>query len=159
MKFEKHVKTTGINGVIYKASNGDLYLRGGMYGNVLMRVPEGMAPVTAAYEKSLDPWMNRELIENGSELPIADLACAMLKPDGTPKEIQRVYRDLLANGEHGQLMCIITQDAYTLIKRDDDVRIFYPDNTAPVGMNIEPQTPALVVLDLEDRVIGIILGE
>lgn len=158
MKFEKHVKTTGINGVIYKASNGDLYLRGGMYGNVLMRVPEGMAPITAAYEKHLDPWMNTELIENAPELPIAELAYARLDPDGAPKEILRGYRDLIANGEHGWRECIIPQDAYTLLERRDDVRIFNPDDDAPMGGNIEPRSPALVVLDAEDRVIGIILG-
>ncbi len=158
MKFEKHVKTTGINGVIYKASNGDLYLRGGMYGNVLMRVPEGMAPVTAAYEKSLDPWMNIELIENATELPIADLAYARLEPNGAPKEILRGYRDLTVMGEHGLRECIIPQDAYTLIERRDDVRIFNPDGVTPMAGNIEPRSPALVILDAEDRVIGIILG-
>lgn len=159
MKFEKHVKNTGIKGVIYKASNGDLYLRGGMYGNVLMRVPEGMAPVTAAYEKNLDPWMNRNLIEDGDTLVIADLACARLERDGTPKEIQRVYRELLSNGEHGRRECTITQDAYTLLERNDDVRIFVPTHDDSPNMDIEPQVPALVILDLEDRVVGIILGE
>jgi hypothetical protein len=46
MKFEKHLKSTGINAVIYKARNGDLFLRNGVFGNVLMRIPEGCAPIS-----------------------------------------------------------------------------------------------------------------
>lgn len=158
MKFEKHVKTTGINGVIYKASNGDLYLRGGMFGNVLMRVPEGMAPVTAAYTRDLDFWMNYRLIQDGSHLLSAELMSARLDPDGTPKEIERVYRDRLANGAFGQRECVINQDAYTLLERRDDVRIYYPEYDDPASEGVEPRSPALVILDAEDRVIGIILG-
>ena len=158
MKFEKHVKTTGINGVIYKASNGDLYLRGGMFGNVLMRVPEGMAPVTAAYTRDIDFWMNRRLIQDGSHLMIAELTDARLDPDGTPKDIERVYRDRLANGDFGRRECVINQDAYTLLERRDDVRIYYPEYDDPASDGVEPQSPALVILDAEDRVIGIILG-
>lgn len=158
MKFEKHVKTTGINGVIYKAFNGDLYLRGGMFGNVLMRIPEGMAPVTAAYTRELDLWMNRELVQNCSHLMLATLAKARLDPDGTPKDIERVYRNLLPNGEIGHRECIINQDAYTLLERRDDVRIYYPEYDDPASEGVEPQSPALVILDAEDRVIGIILG-
>jgi len=130
-----------------------------MFGEVLMRIPEGIAPITSAYERNFDPWMNVNLVINASDLLGASLAAAMLEPEGTPKEIKRLYRDILINGEYGDRKCIICQDAYTLIERYDDVRIFTPHRDDPASDGIEHQTPALVILDREERVVGIIFGE
>ena len=131
MKFEKHLKSTGINAVIYKATNGNLFLRNGVFGNVLVRIPEGCAPISTTVTRGLDLWMN-QLVINGSFAIGAQLAGAMLDADGTPKDIKRVYRDVLINGEYGNRKCIISQDAYTLIERYDDIRIFIRLENVPM---------------------------
>lgn len=157
MKFEKFLKSVGIDGVIYKASNGDLYLRDGMFGNVLMRIPEGMCPVNGGYTRDLDRWMD-QLVFIGSNMCHGQLAEARLSADGTPKEIVRIYRDILMGGNYGNRICEITQDAYTLIEKYDDVWIFSPSVDGAVNEGVEPETPALYILSRDDQVVGIILG-
>ncbi len=156
MKFEKFLKSVGIDGVIYKASNGDLYLRNGMFGNVLMRIPEGVNPVSGGYTRYADHWMNG-LVSAGCDLTHAQLTDARLSADGAPKEIVRIYRDVLMGGNYGDCICGITQDAYTLLERYDDVRIFMP-TLETVVEGVEPETPALVIIGNDDKVVGIILG-
>lgn len=157
MKFEKHLKSSGMNAVIYKATNGDLFLRNGVFGNVLVRIPEGVAPVSSTIIRDLDMWMN-DLVINGNRELGAVLASATIEAEGAPKDIKRIYRAILFDGTLGDQMCIINQDAYSLIERYDDVRIFTPrkahDDTA-----IEHEIAALVLINKNEETIGIILGE
>lgn len=157
MKFEKHLKSSGINGAIYEASNGTLFLRNGVFGNVLVRIPEGCVPLSSVTNRSLDRWMNA-LVLNGNVESRASLASAIIEADGAPKDIKRIYRDVLYDGAYGDKMCMINQDAYTLIERYDDVRIFTP-YADPVQDGVEREIPVLVILDKHEETIGIILGE
>ena len=160
MKFEKHLKSTGIKAVIYKARNGNLFLRNGVFGNVLMRIPEGCAPIGNTITRDLDLWLN-DLVINGRDCADAQLESARLMADGAPKDIQRIYRNVIRTGEfsgkYGDKICIINQDAYSLIEQYDDIRIFKPFDEY-FGENTEPPIPALVILDKREETIGIILN-
>ena len=157
MKFEKHLKSVGINGVIYKATNGNLFLRNGVFGNVLVRIPDGVSPISSTITRDLDWWMN-DLVINGNQEISALLTDATIEADGAPKDIKRIYSDLLSNGTLGTAMCRINQDAYSLIERYDDIRIFTPRKYELEG-GVEPEISTLVILDKNEETIGIILGE
>lgn len=157
MKFEKHLKSTGVNAVIYKATNGNLFLRNGVFGNVLARIPEGIVPISSTITRDLDWWMN-DLVIAGDKVVGAQLAGAMLEPSGAPKDIKRIYRDVLITGEYGDRKCIINQDAYTLIERYDDIRI-YQRVVKYLDEGVEHPIDALVILNKNEETIGIILGE
>lgn len=172
MKFEKHLKNTGIYGVIFTAKNGDKYLRTGKNGNVLARVPAGFAPVGQAVTHDLEGWINDILITGAEELREADLFAAKLEKDGKAKDIRRVWADENHDGDNGfgQRRCEIDNAAFGLIERGDDVRIFDPnvdcsldlDDLEPIDEPVEAKdaetiTPALVILDRDETVVGIIL--
>ena len=91
MKFEKHLKNTGIYGVIFTAKNGDKYLRTGKNGNVLARIPAGFAPVGQPTTQSLEGWINEILINGAEGLQEAKLFAAKLEKDGKAKDIRRVW--------------------------------------------------------------------
>lgn len=159
MKFEKHLKATGINGVIYKASNGALFLLNGVFGNVLMRIPEGCSPISSTMNRDLDQWMD-DIVIDGHHLTGAQIFDAKIDPEGKPKDIKRIYCEILIDGRFGSTTCIINQDAYTLIERYDDVRIYRPRLATHQDDNaIEHETSALVIVNKNDEVIGIILSE
>jgi hypothetical protein len=98
----------------------------------------------------------------GRDYADAQLAEARLIPDGAPKDIQRIYRDVIRTGEfsgkYGDRICIISQDAYSLIEQHDDIRIYKPLGEDYLGENVEPPIPALVILDKREETIGIILN-
>lgn len=158
MKFEKYLKATGINGVIYKASNGALFLRNGVFGNVLMRIPEGCSPISSTMNRDLDQWMD-DIVIDGHHLTGAQIFDAKIDPEGKPKDIKRIYCEILIDGRFGSTTCIINQDAYTLIERYDDVRIFAPIPDDRDYDAIEHEIPALVIVNKNEEVIGIILSE
>lgn len=169
MKFEKHLKNTGIYGVIFTAKNGDKYLRAGANGNVLARVPAGFAPVGQVATRELEGWINDILINGAEELDRAELFAAKLKKDGKAKDIRRVWSD--GCNEFAHRRCEIDNTAFGLIERGDDVRIFDPnvdcnlldaDDLEPIDEPVEAKdaetiTPALVILDRDETVVGIIL--
>ncbi len=169
MKFEKHLKNTGICGVIFTASNGDTYLRAGRNGNVLARIPAGFAPVGQPTTQKLEAWISDVLINGAEELHGADLFAAKLEKDGRAKDIRRIWADELCVGEYGKRRCEIDNAAFGLIERGDDVRIFDPaidvheiDDLEPIdepveAHEIEKIVPALVILDRNETVVGIIL--
>jgi hypothetical protein len=171
MKFEKHLKNTGLYGIIFTASNGDKYLRTGRNGNVLARVPAGFAPVGQPTTQNLEGWINDLLIENVGDLPEAGLFAARLEKDGRAKDIKRVFRDERCADEFGDRECTIDNTAFGLIERGDDVRIFDPaidlnvdeddlepiDEEPPKPEECETLSPALVILDRDETVVGIIL--
>lgn len=159
MKFEKHLKSTGVNAVIFKASNGSLFLRNGVFGNVLARIPEGCAPISSTTTRDLDHWMD-DIVISGHDLPGTQIYAARLEAEGKPKDILRIYRDILIDGRFGDSTCTISQDAYSLIEHYDDVRIFTPIPEDDRYYDaIEHEIPALVIVDRNEEVIGIILGE
>lgn len=173
MKFEKHLKNTGIYGVIFTASNGDKYLRTGRNGNVLARVPAGFAPVGQAATHELEGWINEILVKGAEELHEAKLFAAKLEKDGKAKDIRRIWADDNRLGDDGfcQRRCEIDNAAFGLIERGDDVRIFDPsidlhrideDDLEPIDEPVEAKdaetvTSALVILDHDETVVGIIL--
>lgn len=172
MKFEKHLKNTGIYGVIFTAKNGDKYLRTGRNGNVLARVPAGFAPVGQAVTNELEGWINDVLIGGAEGLCEAKLYAAKLEKDGKAKDIHRIWADYIGgNFEFGGRRCEIDNAAFGLIERGDDVRIFDPnvdcnlldeDDLEPIDEPVEAKdaetiTPALVILDRDETVVGIIL--
>ena len=99
-----------------------------------------------------------DLVINGSTEIGAQLAGATIEPDGAPKDIKRIYRDVLINGNYGDRHCAINQDAYTLVERYDDIRIFSP-HASHIDDGIEHPISTLVILDKKEETIGIILGE
>ena len=169
MKFEKHLKNTGIYGVVCTAYNGDKYLRTGKNGHVLARVPAGFAPVGQAVTHELEGWINDILIKGAEELHHAELFAAKLEKDGRAKDIRRVWSD--GSDEYAHRRCTIDNTAFGLIERGDDVRIFDPrydateideEDLEPIDEPVEAKdgetiTPALVILDHEENVVGIIL--
>lgn len=171
MKFEKHLKNTGIYGVIFAASNGDKYLRTGKNGNVLARIPSGFTPISGAEVVPMEGWIDNLLIDNAYELPSAELFEARLEKDGRAKDIQRVFRDVVREAVFGQRECAIDNSAFGLIERADLVRIFDPmfdleideDDLEPIDEELaKPEEcehifPALVILDRDETVVGIIL--
>jgi hypothetical protein len=173
MKFEKHLKNTGIYGVVCTAYNGDKYLRTGKNGHVLARVPAGFAPVGQAVTHDLEGWINDILINGAEELREAKLFAAKLEKDGKAKDIRRVWAGDNRIGDDGfdQRRCEIDNAAFGLIERGDDVRIFDPsidcnplddDDLEPIDEPVEAKdaetiTPALVILDRDETVVGIIL--
>lgn len=171
MKFEKHLKNTGIYGVVFTAHNGDKYLRTGRFGNVLARVPAGFAPVGQAATNDLEGWINDFLIEDAEDRYTARLFAAKLEKDGKAKDIRRVWADAISPDEVGERRCEIDNAAFSLIERGDDVRIFDPridipqideDDLEPIDDPVEQNereklTPALVILDHDEVVVGIIL--
>ena len=171
MKFEKHLKNTGLYGIIFTASNGDKYLRTGRNGNVLARVPAGFAPVGQPTTLSLEGWIDEILVKDGESLNVARLYAAKLTKDGKAKDIRRVWADAISPDEVGQRRCEIDNTAFGLIERGDDVRIFDPeidldrideDDLEPIDEPVEAKdaetlTAALVILDRDETVVGIIL--
>lgn len=170
MKFEKHLKNTGIYGIVFTASNGDKYLRTGRTGNVLARVPAGFAPVGQPTTQTLEGWIDEILIKGAEGLHEANLFAAKLEKDGKAKDIRRVWADYIGVGEFGQRRCEIDNAAFGLIERGDDVRIYDPsidnyvdlDDLEPIDEPVEANdaetiTPALVILDHDETVVGIIL--
>ena len=171
MKFEKHLKNTGIYGVIVAASNGDKYLRTGRNGHVLARIPSGFTPISGAEVVPMEGWIDNLLIKGADDLPTAELYAARLEKDGRAKDIERVFRELIVEGKFGDRECAIDNSAFGLIERADLLRIFDPD----VDLNVdedelepideEPPKPeecelisaALVILDRNETVVGIIL--
>ena len=157
MKFEKHLKSTGINGVIYKATNGNLFLRNGVFGNVLMRIPKGCTPISSTSTRNLDWWMNDLVINGRTELG-ALLTDATIEAEGAPKDIKRIYRPVLFDGSLGSQACRINQDAYSLIERYDDIHIYTPRGSHDESA-IEHEIPVLVICNKNEETIAIILGE
>lgn len=172
MKFEKHLKNTGIYGIIFTASNGDKYLRTGRNGNVLARIPAGFAPVGQPVTHDLEGWIDEILIKGAEELCEAKLIAATLEKDGKAKDIRRIWAECsLGENGFGYRRCKIDNAAFGLIERGDDVRIFDPsididkiddDDLEPIDEPVEAKdaetvTPALVILDHEENVVGIIL--
>ena len=171
MKFEKHLKNTGIYGVIVAASNGDKYLRTGRNGNVLARIPSGFTPISGAEVVPMEGWINNLLIEGADDLKIAELYAARLEKDGRAKDIKRVFRDLLLNDKFGERECVIDNATFGLIDRADFVYIFDPaidlavdeddlepiDEEPPKPEECELITPALVIFNREETIVGIIL--
>lgn len=169
MKFEKHLKNTGIYGIIFTASNGDKYLRTGKNGNVLARIPAGFAPVGQPVTHDLEGWINEILINGAEDLGKAELFAAKLEKDGKAKDIRRIWSD--GHTEFAHRRCAIDNAAFGLIERGDDVRIFDPrydireideDDLEPIDEPVEAEdaetvTPALVILDHDETVVGIIL--
>lgn len=165
MKFEKHLKNTGIYGVIYAASNGDKYLRTGKNGNVLARIPAGFAPIGAPEVCPMESWIDRLLIKGADDLPEAELFAARLEKDGRAKDIRRIWADI--DGE--RRCCEIDNAAFGLIERGDMVKIFDPqvdldeddlepiDEEPPKPEDSEFIRPALVILDRGETVVGIII--
>ena len=172
MKFEKHLKNTGLYGIIFTASNGDKYLRTGRNGNVLARVPAGFAPVGQPTTLNLEGWIDEILVKGAEGLQEAKLYAAKLAKDGKAKDIRRVWADYIGgNFEFGERRCEIDNAAFGLIERGDDVRIFDPeidldrideDDLEPIDEPVEAKdaetlTAALVILDRDETVVGIIL--
>lgn len=169
MKFEKHLKNTGIYGVVCTAYNGDKYLRAGKNGHVLARVPAGFAPVGQAVTHDLEGWINDILIKGAEGLHEAELFAAEVERDGKAKDIRRVWAD--NDTVDNERRCKIDNAAFGLIERGDDVRIFDPnvdcslideDDLEPIDEPVEAKdaetiTPALVILDRDETVVGIIL--
>lgn len=165
MKFEKHLKNTGIYGVICKASDGTQYLRTGRTGNTLVKIPTAAATLSLDVVNKLDVWIEDLLIRDAEELPKAELYAAKLEKDGKAKDIRRIFRDVTPTG-YGERTCMITQEAFALIERNDDVRIFKPfediDDLEPVDERPDPEDydevhSALVILNRSGEVEGIIL--
>ena len=172
MKFEKHLKNTGIYGVIFTATNGDKYLRTGRNGNVLARVPSGFAPVGQPVTYKLEGWIDEILVNCATGLQEAKLFAAKLEKDGKAKDIRRIWAGYvggdLAFDRH---RCEIDNAAFGLIERNDDVRIFDPsvdsslldeEYLEPIDDAVEAQdaeriTAALVILDHDETVVGIVL--
>ncbi len=174
MKFEKHLKNTGIYGIIFTASNGDKYLRTGKSGNVLARIPAGFAPVGQPVTHDLEGWIDEILVNGAEDLCTARLFAAKLEKDGKAKDIRRVWADHIRYGDYnedafGERRCEIDNTAFGLIERGDDVRIFDPaidvheiDELEPIDEPVEARdaekiVPALVILDPDETVVGIIL--
>lgn len=167
MKFEKHLKNTGIYGVIFAASNGDKYLRTGKNGNVLARIPAGFAPIGAPEVCPMESWIDHLLIKGADDLPEAELFAARLEKDGRAKDIRRIWADI--DGE--RRCCEIDNAAFGLIERGDTVKIFDPqvdldadaddlepiDEEPPKPEDCEIISPALVILDRDETVTGIII--
>ncbi len=169
MKFEKHLKNTGIYGIICKASDGTQFLRCGRTGNTLVRIPTAAATLSLDVASKLDGWIEDILIRGAEDLPAAELYAAKLEKDGKAKDIRRIFRDTTPNG-FGERECVITQEAFALIERRDDVRIWDPSVDANlVEDDLEPidEPPAseecvelraaLVIIDKTGDVEGIIL--
>lgn len=171
MKFEKHLKNAGIYGVIFAAFNGDKYLRTGKNGNVLARIPGGFTPISGAEVVPMEGWIDNLLIKNADDLKIAELYAARLEKDGRAKDIKRVFRDLLLNDKFGERECVIDNTAFGLIERADFVYIFDPaidlevdeddlepiDEEPPKPEECELISPALVIFDRDETIVGIIL--
>lgn len=171
MKFEKHLKNAGIYGVIFAASNGDKYLRTGKNGNVLARIPGGFTPISGAEVVPMEGWIDKLLIEGTDDLRFAELYAARLEKDGRAKDIKRVFRDVIHEGVFGDCECAIDNTAFGLIERADLVMIFDPavdinvdeddlepiDEEPPKPEECEHISPALVILDRDETVVGIIL--
>lgn len=167
MKFEKHLKNTGIYGVIFAASNGDKYLRTGKDGNVLARIPAGFAPIGAPEVCPMESWIDNLLIKGADDLHEAELFAARLEKDGRAKDIRRIWADI--DGE--RRCCEIDNAAFGLIERGDMVKIFDPqvdldadeddldpiDEESPNKEECEFIRPALVILDHNLDVTGIVI--
>lgn len=172
MKFEKHLKNTGIYGVIFVAKNGDKYLRCGKNGNVLARIPAGFAPIGDLVTHKLETWIDEILIGGADELLESKLIAAELEKDGKARDIRRVWGYMSLDGTITGHRCKIDNTAFGLIERGDDVRIFDPridgeeiepledlepiDELVEEAEEAEAVTPALVILDRDQRVAGII---
>lgn len=170
MKFEKHLKNTGIYGIICKASDGTQFLRCGRTGNTLVKIPTAAATLSLDVASKLDGWIEDILISGAEDLPTAELYAAKLEKDGKAKDIRRIFRDTTLTG-YGDRECAITQEAFALIERHDDVRIFDPSvdvnvsddelepiDEPPTDEECEKLLPALVILNRSGDVEGIILN-
>ena len=172
MKFEKHLKNTGIYGVIFAASNGDKYLRTGKNGDVLARIPAGFAPIGATEVYPMESWIDEILINGADSLEGGELFAARLEKDGRAKDIKRIFRGTKLPDEYDERECTIDQAAFALIERGDEIRIFDPqvdlgngdddlepiDEEPPKTEECEFIRPALVILNRDDTVTGVIIA-
>lgn len=167
MKFEKHLKNCGIIGVIYKAKNGDYYLRQGANGKVFARCPDQFVPVSAAGVQDMPEWIDDILIQNFEDLHEAELFAARLPKDGKARDIVRIFADMTGNRRVG-----VAQGDFALIERSDWLRVFDPARDVEHGEPIDDEElkdmdesdvvdvfPALVITDPGREVVrGIILN-
>ena len=105
---------------------------------------------------------------SSDELREAELFAAKLEKDGRAKDIRRIWADTFGDRLR---RCEIDNAAFGLIERSDMVRIFDPqidldededdlepiDEDPPKPEDCELIVPALVILDRDDTVTGIIL--
>lgn len=168
MKFEKHLKNCGIIGVIYKAKNGDFYLRQGASGTVFARCPDSFVPVSAAGVQDLPEWIDDILIGDAENLHEADLFAAKLPKDGRAKDIMRIFQDI----DDGSRRVNVAQADFALIERTDRLRVFDPARDIEDGEPVDDDElddldesdvidlfPALVVMSPNGEVVrGIILN-
>lgn len=167
MKFEKHLKNCGIIGVIYKAKNGDYYLRQGASGKVFARCPDQFVPVSAAGVQDLPEWIDDILIQNFEDLHEAELFAARLPKDGKARDIVRIFANITGNRRVG-----VDQADFALIERSDRLYVFDPARDVEHGEPIDDDEledmdefdvvdvfPALVITDPGREVVrGIILN-
>ena len=168
MKFEKHLKNCGIIGVIYKAKNGDYYLRQGASGKVFARCPDQFVPVSAAGVQDLPEWIDDILIQNFEDLHGAELFAARIPKDGKARDIVRIFADI----DSGDRRVGIAQGDFALIERSDWLRMFDPardfEHAEPLDDDeiedldegdVVDVFPALVITDPRQEVVrGIILN-
>lgn len=168
MKFEKHLKNCGIIGVIYKAKNGDYYLRQGASGKVFARCPDQFVPVSAAGVQDLPEWIDDILIQNAEDLHDAELFAARLPKDGKARDIVRIFADI----DKGDRRVGVSQADFALIERYDRLKIFDPVHDVEHGEPIDDEElesideadvvdvfPALVITTADGETVrGIILN-
>lgn len=171
MKFEKHLKNCGIIGVIYRAKNGDYYLRQGASGTVFARCPDQFVPVSAAGVQDLPEWIDDILIREAEDLRDAELFAARLPKDGKARDIVRIFADI----DKGDRRVGVAQGDFALIERPDRLKVFDPVHDIEHGEPVDDEElenledfdetdvvdifPALVVMSPNGEIVrGIILN-
>lgn len=120
MKFEKFVKSLGLNGVIHERGNGERWITG---NTVTMKIPEAvkgvMAKSIAVMPATFEEYVNYEYTGIPSNLSRA----IMPTGDAAIKDCIRVF-----TSENGMYECGINNNDFALIEKSDVVEMYISTN-------------------------------
>lgn len=150
MKFEKFVKSLGVNGVIHERKNGERWISG-MWE--MMKVPENvkgvMAKAIVSMPDTFEDYINYEHVS----VPCYLLKALMPYGDSGIKDCIRVFKT-----EDNQYECGIRNNDFALIEKSDVVEMYIGTNND----TFEEEPKAILIKRLtidikEPELVGLIL--
>ncbi|WP_333657016.1 hypothetical protein [Tissierella praeacuta] len=150
MKFEKFVKSLGVNGVIHERKNGDRWISG---FSASMKIPENvkgvMGKVIAEMPDVIEEYIKYEL----SAVPCELFRAYMPEADSAIKDCIRVFKT-----QDNQYECGIRNNDFALIEKSDVVEMYIGTNSD----TFESEPKVLLIkrftTDIKDpELVGLIL--
>lgn len=150
MKFEKFVKSLGVNGVIHERKNEDRWISG---FSVSMKIPENVQGIMGKVIAEMPAVMEEYINFEHSSVPCELYKAYMPEADSGIKDCIRIFRT--ADNQHE---CGVRNNDFALIEKSDVVEMYIGTN--PDTFDYEPK--ALLIKRFapdkkEDELVGLIL--